>query len=132
MGTILAIHALFGERILPLLVIIAAIAFTVTWRPNTPPNRWLRLFPVLVDIQVTMGLIYWAYLIAIGGAAGAATYLSLPFLLHPILGLLSAGIAHMAVKPVGPLKQLGRWGALVTLAVLLVSIVGGIVAARSV
>lgn len=122
MGTILAIHAIFGERVLPLLIVIAAIWFTIAWKPGVPPARAARLFPVLVDIQFLLGLIYWLY----GISVGLAGLLSFPFLLHPILGLLSVGIAHMSVRPRGFLSGLGRWAPLASLVVLLISVLLGI------
>jgi hypothetical protein len=128
MGVIFTIHSLFGERVLPLLIVLVAVWLTVTWRPSQEVPRAARLFPILVDIQVTLGLIYWIF----GIAAGNSAYLSFPFLLHPLLGLLSAGVAHMAVRPRGPFASLGRWAPLGALAVLLVLVVGGIVVATSV
>jgi hypothetical protein len=53
------IHMIFGERVLPLLIVIAAIWFTIAWKPGSPTNRAARLFPVLVDIQFALGLITW-------------------------------------------------------------------------
>jgi hypothetical protein len=84
-----------------------------------------------VDLQVTLGLIYWLLGIIAGGSA-AALYLSFPFILHPLLGLISAGVAHMAVRPRGPFAGLGRWAPLTALVVLLVSVIGGVLVARSV
>src|SRR5437867_360580 len=61
MDLIIAIHRVFGQMVLPLLIVVAAIWFTVTWKPDTPPTTVARLFPVLVDLQVTLGLIYFVY-----------------------------------------------------------------------
>ena len=127
MGILLTIHALFGERILPVLIIAAAIWFAVAWRRETPVPAAGRFFPILVDIQFTLGLIYFFY-----GASVGRPYLQFPFLLHPLLGLLSVGVAHMAVQPRGPFTSLGRWGPLVALLVLLLSVIGGIVVGRMV
>ncbi len=127
MDVIRSIHGVFGERILPLLIVIAAIWFTVTWKQGVA-NPAARFLPILVDIQFTLGLIYWIYGIAAGGSLGAKA-LSFPFLLHPILGLISVGVAHMAVRPNGPFSRLGRWSYLTSLLVLLVSVIIGIVIA---
>src|ERR671939_490755 len=116
MQIIYTIHLILGERVLPVLIVLAAIWFTVTWRPDRRPDLAARLFPVLVDIQVTLGLIYWIY----GIASGKPGYLAFPFLLHPVLGILAAGVAHMGLRPRGPFSGLGRWAPLVSLALLLV------------
>jgi hypothetical protein len=130
MGTIRLIHATFGERILPLLIVVVAIWLTVTWRADVRAGVPARLFAVLVDLQVTLGLIFFVYGLVVGPEV-RARFLSFPFLLHPILGLLAAGVAHMAVKPDGPARRLGRWGPLVVLAVLLVIVMGNVFLARA-
>ncbi|MEN9933772.1 MAG: hypothetical protein RLZZ387_351 [Chloroflexota bacterium] len=127
MGNIFTIHNLFGERVLPILIVLVAVWLTVVWRPGQEVPRAARLFPILVDIQATLGLIYWIF-----GIVNGADYLSFPFILHPLLGLISAGVAHMAVKPSGPFSALGRWAPLTALAVLLATVIGGIVLARAV
>lgn len=118
MGYIYLVHQMFGERVLPVLIVLAAIALTITWKPGAAPDRWARLFPVLVDIQATLGLIWWIY--GIVALNRGPQYLSFPFILHPLLGLLAAGVAHMAVIGKGPFRRLGRWAALTALGLLLV------------
>lgn len=125
MDVIFTIHQIFGERVLPLLIVLAAIWFTVTWKPDAPASMIARLFPVLVDIQVTLGIIYWLYMLIIGNPR----MLSFPFILHPLLGLVAAGIAHMAIKG-GPFRRLGRWAPLASLAVLLVLVIVNVMLAR--
>jgi heme/copper-type cytochrome/quinol oxidase subunit 4 len=127
MSVVFTIHQIFGERVLPLLIVLAAIWFTVTWKPNTPPNIVARLFPVLVDIQATLGLIYWLYLLV----GGNARMLSFPFILHPLFGLIAAGVAHMAIKG-GPFRRLGRWAPLAALLVLLVLVIANIMLRKTV
>ncbi len=127
MSVLLTIHQIFGERVLPLLIVLAAIWFTVTWKPNTPPSVIARVFPVLVDIQVTLGIIYWVYLLI----GGNTRMLSFPFILHPLLGLLAAGVAHMAIKG-GPFRRLGRWAPLAALLVLLVLVIVSVMLAKTV
>lgn len=130
MEFIYRIHATYGEMILPLLIVLAAIYFAIAWRPGSEKTPATRLFPVLVDLQFTLGLIWWVYGI-VAGFGTAAGYLGWPFILHPILGLLSVAIAHVSVSPRGPFARLGRWGALAGLALLLVSVLAGVVIARS-
>jgi hypothetical protein len=125
MNVLFNIHQIFGERILPLLIVLAAIWFTVTWKPDAPVSPLARVFPVLVDIQVTLGIIYWLYLLI----GGNTRMLSFPFILHPLFGLIAAGVAHMAIKG-GPFRRLGRWAPLVALLVLLVLVVANIMLAR--
>jgi hypothetical protein len=123
MGIIYTIHAVFGERVLPLLIVLVAVYLTITWRPDARPGLVARLFAVLVDIQVALGLIYFIYGIVAGAAAN---YLSFPFLLHPILGLVAAGVAHLAIRPGGLARGLGRWSALAALVVLLVIVIANV------
>lgn len=128
MNIIYTIHQILGERVLPLLIVVAAIWFTITWRPDARAGVPARAFAVLVDIQVMLGLIFFVYMLLRGAGA---RYLTFPFILHPIIGLLAAGIAHGAVKPDGPARRLGRWGPLVALLVLLVLVIGNVMIARS-
>jgi hypothetical protein len=129
MNVLYSIHALVGERILPLLIVLTAIWLTVRWRPGARPDIVARIFPVLVDIQVTLGIIYFIYGL-VAGRAGA--YLSFPFILHPILGVLAAGIAHMGQRGRGPGSGLGRWAPLVSLGLLLVIVLVNIMLANAV
>jgi len=127
MGIIYTIHSLFGERILPILTVLAAIALTVMWKPDAPRNPIARFFPVLVDIQATLGILWFIFLLFQGDGA---RLLSFPFILHPIFGLLAAGVGHMAVGK-GPFARLGRWAPLAGLAVLLVLIILNIIIGRT-
>jgi hypothetical protein len=126
MTVLFTIHQILGERVLPLLIVIAAIWFTVTWKPDAPVGTVARLFPVLVDIQVTLGIIYWLYLLI----GGNARLLSFPFILHPLIGLIAAGVAHMAIKG-GPFRRLGRWAPLASLLVLLVLVIANVMLAKT-
>jgi hypothetical protein len=125
-NVLFTIHQIFGERVLPLLIVLAAIWFTATWKPDTRPNMVARLFPVLVDLQATLGLIYWLYLLI----GGNTRMLSFPFILHPLFGLIAAGVAHMAIKG-GPFRRLGRWAPLAALLVLLVLVVVNVMLAKT-
>lgn len=116
MGTIFLIHRLFGGMILPVLLLAAAVWFTITWKPDMWPGRPAGLFHILVDIQFLLGLSFWIYLI-VSGAGGY--YLAFPFLLHPLLGLLTATVAQQAVRRRGLATRLGRWAPLATLGALL-------------
>ena len=94
MNAILTIHQLIGERVLPILIVLTAIWLTVRWRPAAEPDVVARFFPLLINAQVLLGLVYFVYRIASGAAANLLTF---PFLLHPVLGFLAAGIAHTAL-----------------------------------
>lgn len=124
MDIITQTHALFGERVLPLLIVVAAIWFTVTWSPNQGRTLPGRIFIWLVALQFVLGLIQWVY----GLFLGRQDYLSFPFILHPFLGLLAILLAPFAVYPRerGPLRSLGRWGPLLLLTVLLLIVAGSI------
>ena len=125
MGVVLSIHRVLGEMILPLLILIAAIWFTVTWKPNGPANPAARFFPILVDIQATLGLIYFLFLLV----GGNTQVLGFPFILHPILGFVAAFVAHRAVKGNGLLPNLGRWSPLASLVILLAIVIGNVMLA---
>lgn len=128
MGILYQIHGIFGERVLPLLIVAAAVYMIVTWKPDGQPGAVARAFPILVDVQVTLGLLLFVW----GLVQGNSAYLTLPFLLHPILGIAAAFIAHRAVKPRGIFGNLGRWTPLASLALLLAIVVGNIVVASNV
>jgi hypothetical protein len=129
MEIIFNIHRIFGEMVLPLLIVAAAIYLTVVYKPGAARRPVERIFPVLVDLQVLLGIIYWVFLLTLPG--GAARFLGFPFIIHPILGILAAGLAHMAVGAKNPLRSLGRWAPLASLAVLLILVLGNIVIATS-
>lgn len=127
MSALYSIHAILGERVLPLLIVLTAIWLTVRWRPDGRRDIVARIFPVLVDIQVTLGIIYFIY----GLTAGmAGRYLGFPFILHPILGLIAAGLAHMGLRGHGPVGSLGRWAPLASLALLLVIVIVNVMLAN--
>jgi hypothetical protein len=125
MSVLFTIHQVFGERVLPLLIVLAAIWLTVTWKPDAPPNLVARLFPPLVGIQVLLGIIYWLYLLI----GGNARMLSFPFILHPLIGIIAAGVAQTVVKG-GPFRRLGRWAPLAALLVLLVLVIANVMLAK--
>jgi hypothetical protein len=128
MSVIRTIHAILGEQILPLLLVLLAILIAVIWKPYAPPTRLMRLFPILVDIQVLLGLAWFIYGL-IAGFGQAAGWLRFPFILHPILGFVAAGVAHLSLRPGTRLNQLGRWGPVVSVAILFLTVVGTALAA---
>ena len=128
MGVVFAIHQFFGERVLPILIILVAIWLVVTWKPGAAPHPAARLFPALVGLQATLGLIFFVFSLI----NGRSDYLSFPFLLHPIIGILAPGVASMSIRPDGPARALGRWAPLATLGVLLAMVIANIVIARSI
>jgi hypothetical protein len=125
MDMVVLIHTIFGERVLPLLIIIAGVWFTASWKPDQGRTLPGRVFVWLVAIQFVLGLVQWFYGIALGNTS----YLGFPFLLHPVLGLLAVLVAQwsVSIKPGNPLARLGRWGPLAGMAVLLLIVLGSIV-----
>jgi heme A synthase len=121
MGIVLIIHRILGEMILPLLIVIAAIYLTVTWKPSAPPSPVARLFPALVGIQVLLGIIWWVF----GIVQGNPLYLSFPFILHPIIGLVAGGFTGAAQRR-GLFSNLGRWAPLAQLGVLLLLVLANV------
>ena len=117
MGTVFLIHRWFGGMILPLLLLAAAIWFTVTWKRDSWPGRPAKAFRMLVDTQFLLGLSFWLYMIYVGAGA---RYLAFPFILHPMMGLLAATVATLSVRQGHRVARLGRWAPLVSLGLLLV------------
>jgi hypothetical protein len=128
MGVVFTIHQIFGERVLPILIVLVAIWLVVTWKPGAAFHPAARIFPALVGIQVLLGLIFFIFSLI----NGRTNYLTFPFILHPIIGFVAAGVAGMSVRPDGPARALGRWAPLATLGVLLVLVVVNIIIARSI
>lgn len=126
MQIIYQIHNLFGERVLPVLIVVALVWLAVSWGPEVSRRHIAaRLLPILIDIHVTLGLVMFI----IGTATGRVDYLQFPFLLHPMVGLATAGYGHMAVKGV-PFRRLGRWSVVASLVLLLLLILLNIVLAK--
>ena len=117
-------HAIYGREVLALIIVAAAIYLTATYKPGVAPGIVARVFPVLIDIQVGMGILYWIYLLFASPIRDY--YLSFPFILHPILGIIAAGLAHMAVGKNNPLRGLGRWAPMASLAVLLILVLSNV------
>lgn len=127
MGIVFQIHSIFGERILPLLVVLTAIFLTVTYKAGAPRSPVARIFPILVDIQVVLGLVYWVYLLFTTTGETQARYIGFPFILHPLLGFVAVWLAHRAVSARNPFIRLGRYAPLASLAVLLVLVVSNVI-----
>jgi hypothetical protein len=127
MDIVILVHRWFGGLILPLLLLTAAIWFTVTWKRDAWPGRPARLFRVLVDIQFLLGLSFWLYMLVAGAGA---YYLAFPFLFHPMLGLLAATVATLSVRPNSPAARLGRWAPLASLGLLLAIVLAAGTVAR--
>lgn len=126
MDLIKTIHGVFGEMVLPLLTVAAAIYLTVTYKPDAPRGPVARVFPVLVDLQVGLGIILYLFILLTTSGPTQAQYLGFPFILHPIIGILAAGLAHMAVGAKNPLRSLGRYAPLASLGVLLVLVLSNV------
>jgi hypothetical protein len=127
MQIIYQIHNLFGERVLPVLVVAALVWLAVSWRPAaTGKHVAARVLPILIDLHVTLGLIMFI----LGTATGRVDYLAFPFLLHPVLGLVTAGYGHVAVRGV-PFRRFGRWSVVASMALLLLLILLNIVLAKT-
>jgi hypothetical protein len=133
MNLLFQIHRIFGEMVLPIVIVGMAIYLIVTYRAGAPRNWLVRVFPILVDIQATLGVLYWAYLLVTTSGPTQALYIGFPFILHPIFGILAAGVAHIAVSSRGPafLRGMGRWAPLASLGLLLVLVLSNVMIAVS-
>ncbi|WP_298401694.1 hypothetical protein [uncultured Chloroflexus sp.] len=114
--TIRNVHAIFGREVLSVLIVAAAFYLAFTYRPNAPRSPVARIFPVLIDIQATLGLIYWL----VGIFTGISYFLSFPFILHPFLGLVTAVVTHLLFGARNPFARLNRWAGPAASAVVLV------------
>lgn len=123
-GTILQIHYVLGMMILPLLIVGTGVWLTVTWKPDRGRTVIGRIFVWSVAVQFVLGFIIWSY----GLIGGNQLYLSWPFILHPLLGLLAVGLASAAVyqRPSSPLRKLGRWAPLAAMVVLFLLVTASI------
>jgi hypothetical protein len=129
MSIIFRIHSVFGEMILPVLIVAAALYLTFTYKANAPRTLIARIFPMLVDLQVGLGILLLVLrLMTVPGAA--AHDLGFPFVLHPIIGLIAAGLAHLPTDGRTPIRSLGRWAPLASLGVLLLIVVSNAIIAR--
>ncbi|WP_028458063.1 hypothetical protein [Chloroflexus sp. Y-396-1] len=124
-ATVRSIHAIFGREVLAVIIVAAAIYLAFTYRPNMPRSLVTRIFPVLIDIQATLGLIYWL----VGIFAGVTYFLSFPFILHPFLGLATAVVAHILMGARTPFARLGRWAGPSALVIILVLVLSNVMIA---
>jgi hypothetical protein len=124
MSYVFLAHRTIGSMLLPLLLLIAAIWFTVTWKPDRWPARAAQFFRILIGLQFLLGLAYWvAQLLAGAGAY----YLAFPFLLHPLMGLLATVLTQIMMRPVGPFARLGRWAPLAAFGISLLLVMAAVI-----
>jgi hypothetical protein len=123
------VHRVFGEMILPLLVLAAGLAFVLRGgaQPTGPPAA--RILAVLIDIQVTLGLVWWIYSFEAGFALPRGLA-SPAFFLHPLLGLATAGFGHMSIGSRSPFLRKGRVGRAAAVGILLLLVVATIFAGK--
>ena len=123
MSYIFMAHRIVGSMVLPLLLLLAAIWFTATWKPSTWPSR--SGTPVSradrPAILARPGLLDRS-----DRAGGAAYYLAFPFLLHPIAGLIATVVAQLLVRPNAISARLGRWTPLLSFVSILVLVMGAV------
>lgn len=129
MSYLLLTHRIVGSLLLPLLLLLAAVWFTVTWKPARWPTGPARLFRVLVGIQGLLGLVYWIVQL-VGGSAGY--YFAFPFLLHPIVGILAVVVAQLLVRPNAISARLGRWTPVVSFGSILLLVLGAVMIVNNV
>lgn len=94
-GLLLGLRVLHSlGRWLVLLAALGALSILVRAAGGHPPSprgeRLVRLYPLLLDIQVTLGILLWL------GQRLAAVPLTSVQIFHPVWGLLAAFAAHGA------------------------------------
>jgi hypothetical protein len=129
MIAVFIVHRILGEMILPVLIIAAAVVAPILWNPDQPRSPWMRVLAILIDIQVTLGLIWWIYAFDAGFAIPRGLA-SVRFLLHPLLGFATAGFGHAAASARSPFRKLGRRGLVASALLVLFLAVLTILAAR--
>ncbi len=97
------LHRIFGERVLTVLIVLGIIYLAATWKSENQRPVVGRILAVLVDIQVALGLLLYG-LQMVGGRAFPPS-----IFLHALLGILAAGVAHMAAKNPPFLAKMGRF-----------------------
>ena len=126
---IFRIHSIFGEMILPVLIVAAALYLTITYKVDAPQTLIARLFPFLVDLQIGLGLLLWVMKL-LGPLSALGYYQGFPFIMHPVLGLLAMGLGHLAMDERNPVRSFRRWAPLASLGVLLLLVVGNALLVR--
>lgn len=117
------LHRIFGERVLTVLIVLGIIYLAATWKAENERPVIGRILAVLVDIQVALGLVLYGVLMAAGRAFPPTVFV------HALLGLLAAGVAHMAAKNPPFLAKMGRFSPIagfgVALLLMLVAVMLG-------
>ncbi len=126
MGVVLILHSVW--RWVVLLSALAALYGLLRARPGDPPSAFLprviRLYPVILDIQVALGIVLW---LAQRFGGGPLTPIQV---IHPIWGVLAAGAAHAAAAfreredPIRTRGMLAAYGLSLLLILLALASVG--------
>ncbi|MNK99939.1 hypothetical protein D3C87_1203560 [compost metagenome] len=120
------LHSMFGERILTLLIVLGIIYLAATWKAENERPVVGRILAVLIDIQVALGLVLYGVLMAAGRAFPSQIYI------HAAMGVLAAGVAHMAAKNPPFLAKLGRFSPVVGFGLALVVMLAAVMIGKSV
>ena len=129
MSYVFLIHRIVGSMVLPLLLLVAAIWFTIAWKPTTWPTQPARAFRVLVGLQGLLGLVYWIFQLV---WAAQATIWRFPLCCTRSSASLpwlppSCWCGRTALS-----ARLGRWTPLVSFVSILVLVVGAVIIANNV
>lgn len=126
MDVVFTIHRMFGERVLTVLILVGMIYLAATWKADNESPAIGRILAVLVDLQVTLGLILYGMGMMQGIAFPSQAYT------HAAMGVLAAGVAHMAAKNPPFLAKLGRFSPVVGFGATLALMLGGVVLGRAI
>lgn len=126
MEVVFSVHRIFGERVLTVLIVLGMIYLAATWKSEDKAPAIGRILAVLVDLQVTLGLVLFGLGMINGLAYGPQAYT------HAAMGVLAAGVAHMAAKNPPFLAKLGRFSPVVGFGLSLVLILAGVMLGRAI
>ncbi len=124
MDIVLKLHQIFGERILTLVIVLGIIYLAATWKADNERPVIGRILAVLVDLQVALGLIVYGLSFSLPRVSPGM------ILVHAAMGVLAAGVAHMAAKNPPFLAKMGRFSPVAGFGLALILILAAVLLGR--
>lgn len=126
MDVVFTLHRMFGERVLTVLFVLGIIYLAATWKADNQRPAVGRIMAVLVDLQVALGLVLYGLQLSAGRAFPSQVFI------HAAMGVLAAGVAHMAAKNPPFLAKLGRFSPVAGFGLSLILILVAVMLGRGV